>query len=87
MGVIFQLINFYFWLHWVFVAAHRLSLAAPSRGYSLSVQASHCGSFPVAEHGLEGTWTSVIVASALVCASEKQEAWPAGRKCLNCPGV
>ena len=25
----------YFWLHWVFVAARRLSLAAASRGYSL----------------------------------------------------
>ena len=25
----------YFWLHWVFVAAHRLSLVAESRGYSL----------------------------------------------------
>ena len=25
---------FYFWLHWVFVAAHRLSLAAVSRGHS-----------------------------------------------------
>ena len=24
----------YFWLHWVFVAAHRLSLVAESRGYS-----------------------------------------------------
>ena len=25
---------FYFWLRWVFVAAHGLSLAAASRGYS-----------------------------------------------------
>ena len=41
----------------------------------------------VAEHGLQGTWTSVTVALALVCASEKQEAWPVGRKCLSCPGV
>ena len=25
---------FYFWLHWVIVAAHRLSLVSASRGYS-----------------------------------------------------
>ena len=30
----------YFWLGWVFVAAHRLSLAAASGGYSLVVE---CG--------------------------------------------
>ena len=26
----------YFWLHWVFVAAHRFSLVAMSGGYSLA---------------------------------------------------
>ena len=29
-----KLINFYFWLHWVFIAARGLSLVAASRGYS-----------------------------------------------------
>ena len=28
-------LNFYFWLHWVFVAVHGLSLVAASGGYSL----------------------------------------------------
>ena len=31
---IFNKFIYYFWLHWVFVAAHRLSLVAASRGYS-----------------------------------------------------
>ena len=31
----------YFWLHWIFIAALRLSLAAPPGG----AQASHCSSF------------------------------------------
>ena len=47
------LIFIYFWLHWVFVAVHGLSLVVASRGYS-SLQ---CAGFSlrwllVAEHGL-----------------------------------
>ena len=47
------LINFYFWLHWVFIAVCRLSVVVASRGYS-SLQ---CGLLTavaslVAEHGL-----------------------------------
>ena len=35
-----------FWLWWVFVAMHRLSLVTVSRCYSsCDVQASHCGGF------------------------------------------
>ena len=46
-------IYFYFWLCWVFVAVHRLSLAAVSRGYLVAV----CGFLTamaslVAEHRL-----------------------------------
>ena len=37
---------FNFWLHWFFIAAHRLSLGVASRGYSYcSARASHCGNF------------------------------------------
>ena len=32
-----KLFNYYFWLCWVFVAAHRLSLVVASGGYSLAV--------------------------------------------------
>ena len=44
----------YFWFHWVFVAAHGLSLVVAGRGYSLVVV---CGPFTavaslVAEHGV-----------------------------------
>ena len=52
----------YFWLCWVFIAAHRLSLVAASRGYSadtvhglLIVMAS------LAEHRLYDVRASVVV--------------------------
>ena len=56
----------YFWLHWVFVVAHGLPLAAVNRGYSslqyelLIVVASF-----VAERGFQGSPASVAVASGL----------------------
>ena len=53
-GLLFIHLLTYFWLYWVFVAAHRLSLVAASGGYSpsawhglLIVVASL-----IAEHGL-----------------------------------
>ena len=33
--LLFFFFNFYFWLCWVFVATHRLSLVVESGGYSL----------------------------------------------------
>ena len=36
---------FPFWLHWVFVALHRLSLVAVSGSYSSLMGASHCSGF------------------------------------------
>ena len=39
--IYFKLINLFFWLRWVFVAALRLSLVAASRGYS----SLRCASF------------------------------------------
>ena len=67
-------ISFYFWLYWVFVAVHRLSLVAASRGYSLFLCAgfslrwllllwsmgSRCVGFSSC-----GTWVSVVVAHGL----------------------
>ena len=35
----FNLINLFIWLHWVFVALHRLSLGAGSRGWLLFLAA------------------------------------------------
>ena len=36
----------YFWLHWVFIAVHRLSLVAASRGtLHCGARASHCSGF------------------------------------------
>ena len=43
-----------YWLRWVFVAVHGLSLAAASRGYSLAVACRLLTDVasPVVEHGL-----------------------------------
>ena len=57
-----------FWLCWVFVAVHGLSLVVASRGYSL---AAVCGLLIVVaslvEHGLQGVQTSVVAAHRLSC--------------------
>ena len=54
--VAFALVSFFtfnFWQHWVFVAAHRLSLVAVSGGYSsLSPVGFSLWWLLVAEHGL-----------------------------------
>ena len=48
----------YFWLCWVFIAVHRLSLAAVNAGYSLVVVFGLLIAVAslVAEHRLQGTW-------------------------------
>ena len=55
------------WLCWVFVAVRGLSLAVASGGYSLVAE---CGLIIevaplVAEHRLQGTWTSVVAVGGL----------------------
>ena len=46
--------NIYFWLCWIFVATHRLSLVVASRGYSLVVVCRLLIAVAsVAEHGLQ----------------------------------
>ena len=56
----------YFWLHWVFVAAHGLSLVA-TNGATLhcSVRASHCGGFSYCGARALGAQASVVVAHGL----------------------
>ena len=59
---------FFFWLHWEFTDAHRLSLVVASEGSSLCrAQASHCVGLSVAEHGLESIRVSVVVEYELSC--------------------
>ena len=68
-GFFFFLFSFFFWLHWVFVAAHRLSLVVASGGYS----SLRCAGFSqrwllIAEHaGFSscGARASVVVACRL----------------------
>ena len=56
---------FFFWLHWVFVAVHELSLVAVSGGtLHYSVRASHCGGFSCGARAL-GARASVVVARGL----------------------
>ena len=60
----------YFWLHWVFVAALRLSLVAASGDYSsCSAGASRCGGFSCWRAGALGAWASVVVALGLGCSA------------------
>ena len=56
----------YFWLRWVFVAAHGLSLVAVS-GATLhcGARASHCGGFSCCGAGALGVRASVVVARGL----------------------
>ena len=57
-------IFFFFWLHWVFTAALRLSLVEASKGYSsCSVQAFHHSSLSLRSVG------SIVMAHGLCCSS------------------
>ena len=63
----------FIWLHWVFVAVHRLSLVAASGGYSSLQYAGHCvvashqqcGGFSCCGARALGARASVVVAHRL----------------------
>ena len=57
---------FFFWLCWVFVAAHGLSLVAV-RGATLhcGARASHCSGFSCCRARALGAWASVVAARGL----------------------
>ena len=42
----------FFWLHWIFIAKHRLSLVAASRGYSVVVRGLLIAVASLVEHWL-----------------------------------
>ena len=57
---------FYFWLCWVFVDAHGLSLVVASRGYfRCGVRSSHCSGFSCCGAQALGMRVSVTVACRL----------------------
>ena len=60
--------HFFFWLHWVFVAACRLSLAAASGGFSC------CGARAL------GAWAAVVAALGLSSCC----AWALERRPSSC---
>ena len=61
----------YFWLHWVFIPAHRFSLVVESGGCSLAVVCRRLTSLAslVGEYGPYGTWASVVATHGLQGAS------------------
>ena len=60
----------YFWLCWVFVAVHALSLVVASWGYSsLWCVASHCGGFSCCGARVLGAQASVDVAHRISCSA------------------
>ena len=62
----------YFWLCWVFVAVHSLSLVEASGGYcsSFTAQASHCGDFSFC-----GTWALGHVSSSSCSVGSFRARW------------
>ena len=69
MFFVFVFVLIYFWLHWVFVAAHGLSLVAASGGYfSLWCMASHCSGFSCCGAQALSARASVVVAHWLSCS-------------------
>ena len=72
---LFVYLFIYFWLHWVFVAAYRLSLVAASRGYSsLRCTAFSLRCFSCCRAQALGVQASVVVARRLSsCGSRALE--------------
>ena len=61
-----KFIYFIFWLHWVFVAVHGLSLVVASGGCSsCGARASHCSGFSCCGAQALGARASVVVARGL----------------------
>ena len=61
----FIYLDSYFRLHLVFVAACRLSLVAPSRGYSVVAVLGLITEASLVEYGLQNAWGSVAVVHGL----------------------
>ena len=59
---------FYFWLHWIFIIEHKLSLVAMSGGYSsCGMWDSHCGGFFCWEAQVLECLGSVVTAHGFCC--------------------
>ena len=54
----------YFWLHWVFITAHRLSLVTAREGYSLVAVCRLLVAMTslVSEHSFQGVWFLAVAA-------------------------
>ena len=78
---------FFFWLHWVFIAACELSLVAVSGGYSLLrlLRPLIAVASQVTEHGLWGTQTSAVVVHRAYLHVESS--WTRGGTHVPCIGM
>ena len=79
-GLFKKIIYFiYFWLCWVFVAAHRLSLFVASRATLRCGVRAYCGSFSCCGARALGVRASVVVARGLSsCGTQAQYLWRTG---------
>ena len=59
--ILFYFFTFFFWLHWVFIAARRLSLVAGDTLHC-GVRVSHCGGFSCCGARAVGARASAVVA-------------------------
>ena len=65
LSFLFIYVFIYFWLRWVFVAVHGLSLVAAGATLRCGVWASHCRGFSCCGARALGVWASVVVARGL----------------------
>ena len=59
----------YFWWHWAFIVARRLSPVMPSMGYSYGAWASQWSGFSCCWAWVLGVWASAVVAHRLSCST------------------
>ena len=81
LDIFLKIYFIYFWLCWVFVAMHRLSIVA-ARGATLrcSVRASHCSGFSHCGAWALGEQASVVVA----CGLSRCCSWALERRLSSC---
>ena len=78
----------FFWLHWVFTAAFRLSLLVASGSYSLVAvhRLLNVVASPVAEHGLQGAGAQLLWHMGLRAPWHVQSSQTRDRTCVPCVG-
>ena len=73
---------FNFWLYWVFIAAHGLSLVEASKGHSVAV----CGLLTVGASlvSTQGCRVSVQASVVAACGLSSRDSWTLERRLSSC---